>query len=117
MSPRLELPHDHDAVDALVRSAFGDHGDTVAALVVDLRRDDPGFQALVAEESGEVVGHVMFTRSLLDAPRELLPVQVLSPLAVAPKWQRRGIGSELVRAGLELMDKRGEPLVFLEGDP
>ena len=42
----------------------------------------------------------MFTRSLLDAPRRLVDVQVLSPLGVLPEHQRQGIGSALVRAGL-----------------
>jgi putative acetyltransferase len=52
----------------LHRAAFGDHGAAVADLVDDLRRD-PAALALVAVDGGTVVGHVMFTRSLLDAPR------------------------------------------------
>ncbi|OJF16080.1 GNAT family N-acetyltransferase [Couchioplanes caeruleus] len=89
----------------------------MARLVDALRRDDPGALSLVSEEAGEVVGHVLFSRALLDAPRRLVAVQSLSPLAVAPRWQRRGIGSALVRAGLQRLDERGVPLVFLEGDP
>ena len=73
--------------------------------------------SLVADDGGRVVGHVMFTRCLLDAPRRLVEVQVLSPLAVAPDHQRRGIGSALVREGLSAMAARHVPLVFLEGDP
>jgi putative acetyltransferase len=42
---------------------------------------------------------------------------VLSPLAVLPARQRRGIGSALVRKGLEVMAEQAVPLVFLEGDP
>jgi len=73
--------------------------------------------ALVAEDDGQVAGHVMFTRSLLDAPRRLVEVQVLSPLGVLPGRQRQGIGSALVRHGLKIMADRGVPLVFLEGSP
>jgi putative acetyltransferase len=65
----------------------------------------------------QVVGHVMFTRNLLDAPPRLVDVAVLSPLSVDPQHQRQGIGSALVRHGLELMASRGVPAVFLEGDP
>lgn len=59
----------------------------------------------------------MFTRSLLDASKELVPVQVLSPVGVIPQRQHEGIGSALIRHGLHLLDQRGVPLVFLEGDP
>jgi putative acetyltransferase len=118
MPLRTERLSDHEAVASVHRTAFGaSHGPTVATLVDALRRDDPDAFSLVAEEAGEVVGNVLFSRSLLDAPRELLTVQVLSPLAVAPAFQGRGIGSALVRAGLEHLDERGVPLVFLEGDP
>lgn len=117
MDVREERHADHDAVDDLLRRAFGDHGTVVTKLVDALRRDDPETLSLVAEVAGEVVGQVMFTRSLLDAPRRLVPVQVLSPLAVLPEHQRRGVGATLVWQGLDLLDARGVPVVFLEGDP
>jgi putative acetyltransferase len=114
---RAEQTQDRVVVRDIHRRAFRHHGDVVATLVDALREDDPAALSIVAEEAGEVVGHVMFSRSLLDAPRRLIAVQVLSPLAVAPEWQRRGIGSALVRHGLDLLDERGVPLVFVEGDP
>lgn len=58
-----------------------------------------------------------FTRNLLDAPDRLVDVQVLSPLGVAPQHQHRGVGSALVRYGLDELSRRGVPLVFLEGSP
>ena len=115
---RSEQDRDHDAVRSVHRSAFGEgHGDTVAGLVDALREADPAALSLVAEEDGEVVGHVMISRALLDAPRRLVPVGTLSPLAVVPARQRRGIGAGLVRQALREADERGLPLVFLEGDP
>ncbi|WP_433513631.1 GNAT family N-acetyltransferase [Nonomuraea sp. CA-143628] len=115
MELREERPGDADAVRHVHLRAFGDHGRVVADLVDSLRSG--GGLALVAEADGQVVGHVMFTRSLLDAPRRLVDVQVLSPLGVLPEHQRQGIGSALVRAGLATLSEGDSPLVFLEGDP
>ncbi|MFJ9822363.1 GNAT family N-acetyltransferase [Streptomyces sp. NPDC101151] len=119
MDLREELPRDRQAVRNIHLQAFGDHGLVVADLVDTLRdaiTPEDGL-SLVAEQDGRIVGHVLFTRSLLDAPRRLVDVQVLSPLAVMPELHKRGIGSALVRHGLEMLAERGVPLVFLEGDP
>lgn len=116
---RAERPEDRRAVRALHLAAFDDHGQVVADLVDGLRESvttDDGL-SLVAVAAGQVVGHVMFTRNLLDAPRRLVDVQVLSPVAVLPKRQGRGIGSALIRRGLQVMAERSVPVVFLEGDP
>lgn len=119
MDLREEGPGDRQAVRDVHLRAFGDHGLSVADLVDSLRNtlaSEDGL-SLVAEHDGQVVGHVMFTRSLLDSPRRLIEVQVLSPLAVMPEFHKRGIGSALVRHGLGILAERSAPLVFLEGDP
>lgn len=117
---REERAGDHDEVREVHSRAFGDHGvNLVAPLVEDLRRTlatEPGI-SLVACEGDTVVGHVLFSRSLLDAPARLVDVAVLSPLGVLPAYQRRGIGAGLVRRGLAALGDRGIPAVFLEGDP
>ena len=121
VSCRLERPGDEAAVRAVVAAAFGDTEGgrhSVSAIVDDLRSSDAWLGlSYLAETGGQVVGHVSFTRSLLDAPRRLVDVLVLSPLSVAPHMQRRGIGSELVRHALAALAGRPEPMVFLEGDP
>jgi putative acetyltransferase len=116
---RAEEARDEERVDRLHRAAFGDQGDMVVALLRGLRREATREDALslVAVDAGQVVGHVLFSRGLLDAPPRLVRVQVLSPVAVLPKRQGEGIGSMLVRRGLEESDQRAEPLVFLEGAP
>jgi putative acetyltransferase len=70
-----------------------------------------------ADDVGEVLGHVMFTRSRLDAPSRLVDVQVLSPVGVLPTLQRQGVGRRLIEEGLDLLAQQGVPLVFLEGSP
>lgn len=95
-------------------------GEPVVADLVDALRASndwlPGM-SFVAEYDGEVVGQVLFTRSLLDAPERLIGVLVLSPVSVLPAYQGAGIGSALIRHGLSAAAQRTEPLVFLEGSP
>jgi putative acetyltransferase len=117
---RAEATSDRSAVRAVHLAAFrGDHGEVVADLVDDLREAVTRGEgvSLVAEEQDAIVGHVMFSPSLLDAPRRLVPVQVLSPIGVLPACQRQGVGTKLIRRGVELLTERLVPLVFLEGPP
>jgi GNAT superfamily N-acetyltransferase len=98
MEIREERRDDVVAVTDVHRAAFADRGDVVASLVAELRRvpSDDGLR-LVVEQDGTVVGSVTFTVGLLDAPARLVSVQILSPLAVTPALQRRGIGAALIK--------------------
>lgn len=121
---RAERDEDREDVRRIHLAAFGEggrdeHARVVVRLVDDLRASlatDAGL-SLVAEVERSVVGHAMFTTSWLDAPRQLVPVQVLSPVGVLPDRQRRGVGTALIRRGLEILADRSVPLVFLEGAP
>ena len=114
---RLERPGEEGEIRDVVRAAFGPE-EGVERIVDDLRRSDAWVGlSFVAEYEGRLVGHVSFTRSLLDAPNRLVEVLVLSPLSVQPERQGRGIGSALVRYALRELEERSEPLVFLEGSP
>ena len=90
---------------------------------VELTRDmlaDPSAKpllSLMAFIEGHPVGHILFTAArLLNASRRVA-VSFLAPLAVIPKFQRRGIGGSLVKKGLELLSKSGVDLVFVVGHP
>jgi putative acetyltransferase len=111
---RHEIPADAAAVRSIVSAAFGSQ---LEADLVDALRPLGGDRlSFVAERSGAVVGHVMCTPSLLDAPERLVDVLTLAPLAVAPAHQRTGVGRALVAHALRAAQEAGSPLVFLEGD-
>lgn len=114
-----ERPHDHLAIDDVVRAAFVD--EPSVARLVELIRASPEYLpelSLVARDEGAVVGHVMVSRAqLVDDDGAAHEVLTLSPLAVAPSVQGRGVGSALVRAVLALAQGRPEPLVTVEGSP
>ena len=116
---RMEYERDWPTVRDLHFAAFGDHGKVVADLVDELRdlvATGEGL-SLVAEDRDAVVGHTVFTRSWLDATRRLVPVQVLSPVGVLPASQHQGIGTTMIRRGLELLTERDVPVVFVAGPP
>jgi putative acetyltransferase len=88
------------------------------AEVVDaLRKSCPEGVSLVAEEDGKLVGHILFTPTIIEGEGKSIIGTGLAPMAVLPEYQRRGIGSALVRAGLEEIRKAGEPFVVVVGHP
>ncbi len=117
---RPERAADLAGIREVVLAAFAHHPEV--AELVELIRASPEYVpelALVAEVSSDVVGFVMLSHAgLVGDAGERHRILTLSPLAVAPEWQGRGIGSALVRAGLVAAAARpDEPLVVLEGSP
>lgn len=117
MQIRAEAPPDRAAVRSVAAAAFGDEGPLIARLVDALGAAGAVTTSLVADDGGDVVGHVQLTRAWLDARERLVEVPVLSPLSVRPDRQRGGIGRALVAAAVEAAAADGAPAVFLEGDP
>jgi len=114
---RVSTEADWTTIPEIHRAAFGDEGDDVARLTGELRASEwyEAELSFVAEEGGAVVGHVMNTWNWLEGGSPHL--LQLSPLGVLPEHQRRGHGSALVRASLDAVRARGEPLLLVEGNP
>jgi putative acetyltransferase len=113
---RPEVAADHAAVRGVIEAAFG--GPDVAVLLDELRTSEAWLDlSFVAELEGEVVAHVAFSRAWVDDPGELIEVLVLSPMSVRPDVAGRGIGTALIAWALDALAGRGEPMVFVEGDP
>ena len=112
---REEQPCDIAAVREVNESAFG--RPTEATIVDCIRAACPDAVSLVAVDGDQIVGHILF--SPVSASRENGSVQGmgLGPLAVVPHRQRQGIGSLLVRAGIEAMRERNCPFVIVLGHP
>ena len=117
MKCRAERPADHRLISEVVAAAFGSPAE--AELVETIRESEYFLPrlSLVAESDGRIVGHVMVSHATLHGQEGERRVAMLSPLAVDPAFQRRGIGSALVREVTAQADALGEPLVVLEGSP
>jgi len=110
MNVRLEEPADRPAALEVERAVFGSDEEPA---IVETIGDEEGSFAPVAEEGDEIVGHVQFSRARVGDSA----VTALGPVGVRPDRQGRGIGSGLIRAGLEEADRRGEVAAILIGDP
>lgn len=100
---RIRAEHEDDiqAIHDVVEAAFG--GSHECDLIERLRDDGLVEVSLVAVEDGEIVGHILFSSLEItdfEHKRSLRAV-ALAPVAVAPTHQGLGIGSELIRQGIE----------------
>jgi putative acetyltransferase len=112
---RREELQDIAAVRHVNEQAFGG---SVEANAIDALRDrDAATLSLVAVIDGQVVGHLCFSPVTIEAPDRSWPGLGLAPLAVLPEYQRQGIGTALLNAGLEACRQLGHERVIVLGHP
>ena len=112
---RPERPIDWPAIRAVNGAAFG--SDEEADLVDALRAGGLVIASLVAVADGKVVGHILFSDLDVRSDGRIIRSAALAPMAVLPAWQRGGIGSALVRAGLDACRAADIDLVVVLGHP
>lgn len=112
---RDESIQDAETVNVLLDQAFGRQAE--ARLVDRLRAGDKVAAAMIAEQNGRMLGHVVFSRVSVSSGRSDFAALALAPLAVLPAFQRLGVGSALVSAGLERCRNSGHARVLVVGDP
>lgn len=105
---RKEEPKDYEIIYSLVKDAFDstEHSDgNEQDLVNALRKGDAFIPelSLVAETDGKIVGHIMFTKAKVAGNTVL----VLAPLSVLPEYQRKGIGTALIKEGHKIANELG----------
>jgi len=114
---RSEDVRDRAAVREVNEAAFP--ADAEARLVDAMRGSGALLLSLVAEDEGPLVGHIAFTPVTLrpeEGRGEKLGMG-LTPMAVRPEAQRRGIDSMLVREGPARLAAAGHGVVVVLGHP
>jgi putative acetyltransferase len=108
-------PGDSEAIRRVLTAAFptGAEADLVDALV----RDGDAIVSLVADRSGEVVGHVLLSRMGVAGDGRACRAVGLGPVGVLPGFQGGGLGAGLIEAALGIALATGEELVFVLGEP
>ena len=112
---RKESTADVPAIYKVNERAFGQPGE--ANLVDALRAKGKAVISLVAENDRQIIGHILFSPVTLEPANKELFALGLAPMAVLPEFQNQGIGSLLVRAGLEECRKQGCDFVAVLGHP
>jgi putative acetyltransferase len=112
---RHETPADREAVTRVVRDAFG--GDDEVRLVDSLREAGHILLSVVAEEDGEVIGHIAFSPMTIDSETDTYAAICLAPLAVVSSRQKQGVGGALMSAALDELRATVDSAVFLLGHP
>jgi HAD superfamily hydrolase (TIGR01509 family) len=110
-----ETLYDLPAIRLVEEAAFSRPAE--AALVDLVRERGKSTLSLVAEQEGVLLGHVLFTPVSISSPQPGLGGLGIGPIAVLPKFQRTGIGSRLMRAGLDHVHRLGYAFVVFLGDP
>ncbi|WP_279479966.1 N-acetyltransferase [Aureimonas sp. SK2] len=107
-----ETPDHAAAIEGICAEAFGPGRFTRAAERVRERVPHDPALSLVALLGGEVVGSVRQTRVAIGG----VPAVMLGPLAVRPRFKKRGIGRTLMAMAAEAARLSGERAIFLVGD-
>lgn len=116
MRIRQEEPKDYGEVYELIKEAFAaaEHADgNEQDLTAALRKGSAFIPelSLVAEENGELAGHILFTKAHVGE----CEVLVLAPLSVKPKYQRQGVGTALMKEGHKIAAGLGYPYAMVLG--
>ncbi|TPE49373.1 GNAT family N-acetyltransferase [Amaricoccus solimangrovi] len=114
---RPERPADAGPIRAVTKAAFATAphaAGTEAEIIEGLRVAGALALSLVAEEGGEVIGHVAFSPVTIGGAAGWFG---LGPVSVRPDRQRAGIGRALIGAGLARLRAWGAAGCVLVGDP
>ena len=112
---RPETTEDVDSIRYVNEQAFGQEDES--KLIEKLRDHGVLTISLVAVQDGEIVGHIAFSPVVIESELSNFVAITLAPMAVLPAYQRKGIGSQMVRAGLEECRRLGHEIIVVLGHP
>jgi putative acetyltransferase len=110
---RPEVTGDENAIRQVNQLAFG--RDAEANLVDALRSGGYSRISLISETGGKVIGHIFFSDLPIITSQKTISALALAPIAVIPEFQRRSIGSQLIRHGLDACRNQGFEIVVVLG--
>jgi putative acetyltransferase len=110
---RDEQPGEREQVRIVNEAAFGRSDE--AHLIDRLQTEGAVLLSLVALVDSQIVGHILFSRMVVETGQGPIAAVSLAPMAVLPDYQRRKVGSQLVLCGLAQLRARRERIVIVLG--
>jgi putative acetyltransferase len=110
---RPEQPEDINDIRDINEKAFGQAQE--ANIVDNIRRNCDDILSLVAIDKDKLVGHILFSPVTIEDDKEDVIGMGLAPIAVLPEFQRQGIGSQLIKRGIEELRKSKYPFIIVLG--
>lgn len=119
MNIRNAQEADLNSILKIIETAFSDEENKVIMnLVHELSRENtsPSIKSLVAEVGNQVIGYVSYSPIYLKSDSSISGY-ILAPLAVSPEHQKQGVGSNLIKSGIDILTKDGAGVLLVYGDP
>ena len=119
MNIKLTQRTDLDSILQVIETAFSDEENKVITnLVQELHQGttSPSIKSLVAKVDNQVIGYVSYSPIFLKSDSSISGY-ILAPLAVSPEHQKQGIGSDLIKSGIDMLAKDDAGVLLVYGDP
>ncbi len=127
---RPETHGDYKDIVSLVLRSFREgtdysDGTDIVALIEEIRDSEYRIPelSLVAEKDGGIVGHFLFSRFPLSRTPEgghggakETDIVMLAPVSVHADYLRQGVGTAMLKLGIEEVKKRGYKGIIVEGN-
>jgi len=119
MNIRFAQETDLESILKVIETAFSDEENKVIMnLVQGLHQEttSPSIKSLVVEDENQILGYVSYSPIFLKS-NSSISGYILAPLAVSPEHQKQGIGSNLIKSGIDILTKDGAGVLLVYGDP
>jgi len=119
MNIRFAQETDLESILKVIETAFSDEENKVIMnLVQGLHQEttSPSIKSLVVEDENQILGYVSYSPIFLKS-NSSISGYILAPLAVSPEHQKQGIGSNLIKSGIDILTNDGAGVLLVYGDP
>jgi predicted N-acetyltransferase YhbS len=112
-----EEKQDYGSIEIVNDIAFKQKNESI---LINKLREKPDFipnLSLVAKYQNEIIGHILFFPVKIIAKESACITLSLAPMSIHPDFQNKGIGSLLIKSGLEQAKKEGFSSIIVIGHP